>query len=97
MNKVTRMPSLGAGRLAKSIRGSGSGMKLLLGSADQATRPRRLRTNVSMAGLTRRVDERPGLASPGRGTTRLGRKKLRGTPPDLRPVVQLMGRLSRRY
>src|SRR5262245_32094736 len=32
MNNVTRMPSLGAGRLAKSIPGTGSVMKLLLGS-----------------------------------------------------------------
>src|SRR5262245_7576828 len=32
MNNVTRMPSLGAGRLAKSIPGTGSGMKVLLGS-----------------------------------------------------------------
>src|SRR5215475_9412584 len=31
MNNVTRMPSLGAGRLAKSIPGTGSVMKLLLG------------------------------------------------------------------
>src|SRR5262245_4995948 len=30
MNNVTRMPSLGAGRLAKSIPGTGAVMKLLL-------------------------------------------------------------------